>query len=445
MIELDLTTMTGKPAFRFSTRPTKGRLSIFGGGMLALVVLALSAASATAQGTENQGATGNAISEAPDWTFSRAGFGTLGAVYHNVEGVEFRRDQSQAYGAAAGHINFAPDSILGVQLSASLRKTFEASMQVTSRLDAEGSYRPSITLAFLKYRPVEDAAFRVGRLANEMYLQSDSADIGFANVTIRQPTIFYPRTFNGGDGEWVLPVYDGSARVKVFAGWTTGKLRFDRVIYDMSGSPIRGAVVEYVKNGWTGRIASGSIVYDRPVTDPQTAEFIQALRTFAPNGNQVADWLDMKNRRIDYQQAALAYDSDGWQGMVSYARDKSPTWPCRSIAYGMVGYRFGAWTPYLSYTDEKTNRDFLSTGLPPGNVLAFAAGIAQAAARVNQTDLALGTRYDLTQNLALKFQWNRIRYQDPKTIVDPSRQTIAAENRPFKVMDLWSATLDFLF
>ncbi|HEX5393184.1 MAG TPA: hypothetical protein VFW68_07885, partial [Rhodocyclaceae bacterium] len=114
---------------------------------LLMAILTMGAGSALAQEAERQEQTGGASDEASDWTYSRAGFGTLGAVYHTVDGVQFRRDQSQAYGASSGRISLAPDSILGVQFSASLRKTFEASMQVTSRLDAEGSYRPSISLA----------------------------------------------------------------------------------------------------------------------------------------------------------------------------------------------------------------------------------------------------------------------------------------------------------
>ncbi|HEX5392425.1 MAG TPA: hypothetical protein VFW68_04050, partial [Rhodocyclaceae bacterium] len=347
-----------------------------------------------------------------------------------------------------GRISLAPDSILGVQFSASLRKTFEASMQVTSRLDAEGSYRPSISLAFLKYRPVEDAVLRFGRLANEMYMLGDSADIGYANVTIRQPTIFYPRTFNGGDGEWTQPVSGGLLRVKAFGGRMMDKLDYGTTVYDFSGSLIRGGLFEFVKSGWSGRIASGLRVFERPVTDAPTIAFMQSLQALSPNGAQIANRLSMQGRRVYFRQVALAYDADGWQGMASYAYDVSPGWPLRKTLYSMLSYRVGDWTPYGSYTVQRSDRNFISTGLSSGvglDALILAAGSAQALSVVNQSSLGIGSRYDITKNTALKVQWALIRYQDPESIVDPSLYSVPAENRHFKDMNLWSAALDFLF
>jgi hypothetical protein len=70
---------------------------------------------------------------------------------------------------------------------------------------------------------------------------------------------------------------------------------------------------------------------------------------------------------------------------------------------------------------------------------------AQAGLWSNQTDLGLGMRYDFARNKVLKFQYDRIRYQDPDNLVDPGLSTTPVESRGHKSMNLFSVALDFVF
>jgi hypothetical protein len=64
---------------------------------------------------------------------------------------------------------------------------------------------------------------------------------------------------------------------------------------------------------------------------------------------------------------------------------------------------------------------------------------------INQSDIALGVRYDFTEKMALKLQVDRIRYKDPESIIDSRLLAESAVNRSSKGVTLLSIALDFAF
>lgn len=386
--------------------------------------------------------------EPSDWKFSYRGFGTLGMVHHGASNVEFRRDLGQADGVKSNRVGFSPDSNLGLQLTTSLRQEFDASLQLVSRKSANGDYGPDLAWAFVKYRPKENVALRLGRLGFEMYLQGDSAEIGYANLMVRQPVIFYPRTFDGGDIEWTTSMGEGVLRAKAQGGWAQGKIVNGGAVYDTAGSLGRGLILEYAQGAWTGRIAGGALSLRDDLSDATSMQ-LRAAVSMTPNGSKIADRLNMKNRTIDYVSMALAYDAEALQGSLSLSEERSNGWPTRKMMFGNIGYRFGAWTPYVGIATQHTARQIIATGVPdfvPGaTTLNLISGLAQGGQTVNQDNLGLGVRYDLMRNTALKVQLDRIRYRDPEGLVDSSAASVRFEDRRTKSFTLFSVALDFVF
>lgn len=386
--------------------------------------------------------------ESSDWKFSYRGFGTLGMVHHGASNVEFRRDLGQADGVKSNRVGFSPDSNLGLQLTTSLRQEFDASIQLVSRKNAVGDYGPDLAWAFVKYRPKENLALRLGRLGFEMYLQGDSAEIGYANLMVRQPVIFYPRTFDGGDIEWTTSLGEGVLRTKAQGGWAQGKIVSAGSVYDTAGSLGRGLMLEYAQGAWTGRIAGGALSLRDDLRDPTSMQ-VRATLGMTPNGARIIDRLSMKNRTIDYVSMALAYDAEALQGTLSLSEERSNGWPTRTMMFGNIGYRFGSWTPYVGVAAQRTPREVISTGLPdsaPGAAtINLMSGVAQGGQTVNQDNLALGVRYDLMRNTALTVQLDRIRYKDPDGLVDSSAASVRFEDRREKSFTLFSVALDFVF
>jgi hypothetical protein len=388
----------------------------------------------------------------PDKKVELQGFGTVGAVYHNTPGgVQYRRDISQTTdGARAGQLSFAQDSMLGVQGTAHANEQFSASVQVVSRLDVYGSFAPQISMAYLKYQTGE-ALVRVGRMAIETYMKGDSAEIGYSNLLIRQPVIYYPRTFEGIDAETTQPLGDGLIRVKGIAGRAVGRLvSTGSAPYDLAGSKGAGGGVEYSQACWTGRFALYSLMLKNELDALQPGSALATALASAPNNAQIFNTISMKDRRLINKSLAVAYDAGAIQGGAELSEISTHDWAVERSFYAFAGYRFEQLTPYISYSLERTARQFVSTGIPNGlsaqtDALNQALAAGQTNVWLNQSDIALGVRYDFARNKALKFQFERIRYQDPESIVDPGLSTTSAENRGYKTMNLLSVALDFVF
>jgi hypothetical protein len=400
-----------------------------------LVALGLIAAASAARAEENM--------------FSLSGFGTLGVVHHNADGVEFRRDISEPSGAKAGDWSAAQDSMLGVQMTVRPSNRVEATVQLVSRHAIDVDFRPQLTWAYVKVKPSPELALRAGRLGIDMYLQGDSAEIGYANLLVRQPLIIYPRTFDGVDGEWTHPLAGGTLRLKGQFGNAVGKLSSGGDATDTSGSPGRFLLAEYARGSWTGRISKGRLTLKNELSTRDALALFDAL-ALAPNGAAVKNAVSIKNRRIDYVSAALAYDDGPLQASAVAGSISSPNWSTLHAYSIQAGYRLGKLTPYAAYVLQRSGRDTVATGIPWGlspatDALNQGAALSQAAVKVNQSDVAFGVRYDVSRNTALKFQVDRIRYQDPLSIIDPSLTTVPVEQRGFKRLNLLSVTLDFVF
>lgn len=381
--------------------------------------------------------------------FSLSGFGTLGAVYHQRDGVEFRRDISEPRGVKAHHLGFAPDSMLGVQLTARPAEQLEATVQAVSRQAIEVDYQPQISWAYVKYRPSEDLALRAGRLGIEMYLQGDSAEIGYSNLPIRQPIIFYPRSHDGVDAEFAHPLGAGVLRLKGAVGQTVGKLRSGNASAYDTGGRLWLALAEYTESGWTGRVSAGRLTVDDELAGTDYQRLVDAL-ALAPNGADIVAAVSMRRRRTDFLSLAMAYDAGPLQGAAGISRMASDNWADRYAFYAYGGYRLGQWTPYALYALQRTERGIVQTGIPGGlsaatDALNQAAALAQGAVKINQSDLGLGVRYELSRNSTLKFQVDRIRYRDPESLVDAALLAQPYENRKYRELSLLSVALEFVF
>jgi hypothetical protein len=389
-----------------------------------------------------------ALAQDADPRFSVSGFGSLGAVYHNIEDAKYRRDVAQPQGAPAGQLSTNVDSMLGLQLSARPIPQFETTLQLISRNTIERDYQPQVSWAYAKYKPSDSVALRVGRLGLEVYMQGDSAEIGYANLLVRQPIVFYPRTIDGLDLDLLYPLGEGMGRLKAMAGSTIGKLTYSDP-YDTQGSRINAGLAEYAQGSWVARASYGRITLNRELLG-QPLDGLRAALAMAPNGAAVNRYLSMKNRLISYTSLAAAYDEGPLQGTASLVQIASEGWQNQRALTSQLGYRLGKFTPYLAYSMTRTDRTIIPTGIPSGLLPAYDAlnqGVtrAQASFKNNQSDLALGARYDISRNTSLKLQVDRILYRDPGSIWDDSLSYTDYQNRPNRGGTLLSGVLEFVF
>ena len=151
---------------------------------------------------------------------SLSGYGTIGYAIS---------DQSynyQRYIDKKG--SFERDTLFGAQLNAQFNPEWSATLQVNvappALLSDNQNWQPTITWAFLSYRPTNDWLFRVGKLRIPFYLNSENANIGTTYTSARLPVEVYAtsstvdfigasfaKTWQVNENEFTLDGYWGNA------------------------------------------------------------------------------------------------------------------------------------------------------------------------------------------------------------------------------------------
>jgi len=137
-------------------------------------------------------------------TFS--GFGTLGIVHSDYSDADFTGNVVQPRGAGYSS-SWSPtlDSDLGVQANLTLTDALSNVVQVLSRDDANGNFKPDIEWANLKYDITSDFSVRVGRILLPTFQRSDVQNVGYALPWVRIPLeINYTDSATRSDGIDVL-------------------------------------------------------------------------------------------------------------------------------------------------------------------------------------------------------------------------------------------------
>jgi hypothetical protein len=390
---------------------------------------------------------GSWADELGDSRFAVRGFGTLGAVTHDTDGVEFRRNTGQARGAEAGRIDFGTDSIAGVQLDARLSSKFDVVLQGVSRQRADGDWAPQVTQGFVRWSPDDSFVVRAGRVGYDIYLLAESRQVGYSYLAVRPSPEFYGQITNddidGADLSFTRRAGRGLLRARVFGGDGSGEL----VLADGSRKNARGGVYgatfDYLWRGWTARLAYVQFNYEAGKDVPLLVNALRA--TQVPGALAVADDLDSRFFRSDGVQIGAAYDDGPVLAQVMYGGviSDSIAGPNFDKFYGLFGYHLGELTPFVAFASSRDREPIRGAGLPPIPQLAplDAAVIAtQEATRSTQRTTSLGVRYDFTPHFDLKLQVDRLAVTDSSIIFDRR----PAPRGPVDLTVI-SAAVDFVF
>jgi hypothetical protein len=338
--------------------------------------------------------------------FNLRGFGTLGLARSSSDHAEFVRDLSQTSGLKGGQWSGRIDSILGLQGSWQASKEFELVGQVVSRLHYDRSHNPELMWAFAKWEPDARLSLRAGRIGADFMMLADSRLVGYSYLPVRPSADFFGPLFfshfDGADVSVTLPLGDDLVRGKLFAGKTQEKAASVIGVWDTSGSPVGGIVLDYLSGPWQFRMNATRI---RFASDMNIAFLTDPLRmSGVPSAVAVADALATKDTETRYYSLGVVYDQGPLQvqGMVNRIRHETAFFANSHAGYLLAGYRVGAVTPFVGVSWWKTRSRGHSTGLP--DVDLFLAG-----GMTDRTTNSLGARWDLRTNMALKFQWDAVR------------------------------------
>jgi hypothetical protein len=377
--------------------------------------------------------------QGPTWSFS--GFGTVGALTTDTDQAQY-----VIYGQPSGakkDVNFNPDTKLGVQLDTRFNPLFSATLQLLSKYNGEGTWRPAVEWGFAKAQVTPGVALRVGRMGAPLFMVSDFRDVNYANTWLRPPQDVYGQVpfshFDGADALGQTQWGSVTLSAQVYGG---------KVDSNFAGSPVHAsnviganATAEF-DNGLSLRV--GSVNSKMSVRNAQVDAFLAVLRTTP--FTSVADQLDATDKVARFSGVGIAYDHDDWVASAEYTQRKNHSFVSSTEGWAVTGgYRVGKFTPYVVVSGLRRTDKNVDNTIPVSNQqLAILHGTVDAILQtqnISQKTLSLGSRWDFARNLAAKFEFEQIKTGSGAIGLFKLAQPGFAGS----TVNVYSVSLDFVF
>lgn len=359
----------------------------------------------------------------PNVSFS--GYATLGIAHSNNRDADYLSDVFKPNGPGHSRAWSADvDSRAGIQATANVTSKLSAVLQVVTQQGYDNSYRPTVEWANVKYQITPDVALRAGRVVLPVFMVTDFRRVGYANPWVRPPVELYSlvpiTTIDGADGAWRTSFGETRNTLQATYGRTDAKFP-NASGFEAGTAEVRNAfaVADTVELG----SASLRVNYGRAdLTVAALAPLMDGLRQFGPRGIALADRYDVNGRKVDFLGVGATYDPGKWFVMAEAARfDTHSLLGAKRAWYASGGYRFGAFTPYVTFSRVRAASATSDAGLPLAGLPPQAAATAavlntmlnkQLARVTQQRTVSAGVRWDVGRNVALKVQYDQIRTGD---------------------------------
>jgi hypothetical protein len=332
-------------------------------------------------------------------TFS--GFGTLGVVHSDYSQADFIGRVDQKHGAGYSRSwSDTPDSDLGVQANVTFTDALSGVVQVLSRDDSDGNYKPDIEWANLNYQFTPDLGVRLGRMLLPSFQHSESQNVGYTLPWVRVPIeISYTDTAERSDGLGVLyRLKTGTVTQDLQVQWGTTTENLPGTVFNDTRAHIL-LLSDTLQYGNT----SAHLVYQK---------FYSPI--FPPIGFRIVS-------------AGFTHDPGAWfvTGDSNYTQDRFFgdffAW------YVSGGVRLGRFTPYAIYSATQAP----STGT---------SGLRRLG---EERTVSAGVRWDFVKNLDFKLQLQQVTIG---SLDDPASFTnVQPGARVGDKAHVLSLALDFVF
>jgi len=382
--------------------------------------------------------------------FSFSGFGTLGVVHSSEHEADFTSSVFQPNGA--GHSrSWSPDvdSLIAAQVTATVTPRFSAVLQVLSEQNYDGSYRPHVEWANVKYQFTPDLSIRVGRIVLPTLLVSEYFNVGYAYPWVRPPVEVYslvPVTNNdGADASYRMQF--GTLVNTLMA--TVGGHEAKDTAGDRDTTRRQWEIADLLEY----RAASFRIDYQETrLTIEGLDRALEPLRGFGAQGVALYDKYGSRDKPVWVLGLSALYDPGRWFVTGEWGATSLHSILGETTAwYVSGGYRVRSFTPYLTYSQVLDNSNTSDPGL---NIAALPPALAGPAAGLNgelnailasrpvQKTVSVGARWDFMRNVDVKLQFDhsRLGAGSPGFLTN-----LQPDYRPGGIVNLISATLDFVW
>jgi predicted porin len=391
-------------------------------------------------------------SDAATSIFKVSGYGTLGIVHSSESQADYTDSPSVSPNGAGHSRNWSADvdTRLGLQVSAGISPKLSAVLQVITQQRYDNSYSPTVEWANINYALTPEFNIRLGRIAMPTFLVGAYRNVGYAMPWARPPVALYgqmlPVTQSDGiDASYRHSFGDVSNVVQLSYGQSD--INTPGAQESSHARNIMG-IFNTVEDGPTTWRAS---YQQADLTVPGINALFSNFKNFGPAGSALADQYSFERRRISMLAFGVNYDPGNWFLMAEWGKGKFGSFPGAQTAwYVSSGYRLGALTPYLTYSQSKKQGPTSVAGLdlatlPP----AFVAPAAQLNGVLNSLlkpntgrTLSIGSRWDFRKDAALKVQLDHIKLDENSS---GALLNIQPGFRPGGSLHVISATVDFVF
>lgn len=378
-----------------------------------------------------------ALSWNPNWGFS--GYGTIGYTKTNTDNGQFVN--AGQFGGTKKDGNIGTDSVLGAQLNAQANDVFSATVQGLVQRNGKGTFQPQVEWAFLKAQVTPEISLRAGRMGLPFFMVSDYRHVNYSNLWIRPPVDVYGQVpvsnFNGGDATYRTNFGPTALTAQVFYGkteaWVNGTHATDSDQVGVSFS------VEF-DYGITLRAgaAKGKITFQNSPIDALAANLSHT--PFASVATQLT------GHDVSFSGVGASIDHENFVGNVEYTVRRTNFFVADTTGWEVTGgYRLGKFTPFVTASKVKVNDANVVNTIPTSpQQLAVLHGVISSilfGTNDSQHSEAVGLRWDVYKNIALKAQYDRVTVS-PGASGTFQKATAALSQKPVSV---FAVSCDFLF
>jgi hypothetical protein len=350
------------------------------------------------------------IAAADETTITVSGYGTIGGTLTSDGNFAYRHDSTEFIGAT-NQLDIGVDSRLGVQAVLEYGDSLSVTAQEVFKRRGSSNFDPGTEWFYAQYSFTPYVDVRLGRVAIDTFLLSDSINVGYAAIWFNAPNEIYAsepfKFLDGAQGHWAT--YLGDVKVKLEGAFGQSSVNLivggQTVIQSAKNAANAALSIEY--RNWLLRVAYTDI--SAPLTLPLGATHSLTYTThdhFAAIGS-----------RYDDGRAVLLGE---W---THRTQNDIPTLgkPLAAGAeyYAAAGWHLHKFTPMVVFGVYRSSSQLIA---PPGEYKSWTGVL----------------RYDLFHNVALKAQVTRTGAGNTRFWVTPN--FTSNEN-----VNVYSFGADFVF
>lgn len=363
-------------------------------------------------------------------TVKISGFGTLGVVVTDSDEFGYRSGFSSSGGVFAGQVDFVESSNIGAQFDIIMRPDFDAVVQVIYRNQDEVTLDSVLNMAFVRYSPNPTWSFRGGRIALDLFLLTEYRDINFAHPWAHVPAEIYGvvpyRNIDGLDASYTRRIGIGTFSSKLFYGESeagvTGLGSPD--VVSVKFGEVVGMALDYKTMGWDISLNHSLVTFDSQLVTPlvngikQLNAQVPGFNYIWPDAANLANGMELDNTKATYTSVGGQYYMDRMTFMAELARIRADSLSVPNVVGGYLSgiYHAGEHNFFATFAFSRTEQFdgaevnlALLQQIPGGLEIYHSTQMSLNFYSVNQQTLSLGWRWDLTEKLSFKLQWDHSR------------------------------------